>query len=116
MEYLLPTIMLNGTVWPSLFCPREFAELHVWIQQAKGPMLGLGYVVDVSLSSRFNKILELLAGTPDVSNVILFFFVVQCSWFSCLVMVCDSVVIMFCGNIVFMRCCGDYCVYIRCSF
>ena len=85
MEYLLPTVMLNGPVWPSLFCPREFAELHDWVQKAKGPMLGMGYVVDVAWSSRFIKILELLAGTPDVSIVILFFFIVNCSEFSVLV-------------------------------
>ena len=39
-------------------------------------MLGIGYVVDVAWSARFIRILELLAGTPDVSIVILFFLIV----------------------------------------
>ena len=73
MEFLFPTLQLSGPVWPSLFCPREFAELHDWVQQAKGPMLGLGYVVEVTWDPRFLKILELLTGTPDVSIILIIF-------------------------------------------
>ena len=85
MEHLFSTVMLNGPVWPSLFCAREFAEFNDWVQQAKGLMLGMGYVVDVARSSRFIRILELLAGTPDVSIVILFFTIVVCIEISVLV-------------------------------
>ena len=85
MEYLLPTIPLNGPVWLSLFCAREIAELHDWVQQARGPMIGMGYVVVVALSARFFKILELLAGAPDVSIVILVFLIVVRIEFSVLV-------------------------------
>ena len=85
MEHIFPTVMLKGPVWPSLFCAREFAELHDWVQQAKGLMLGMGYVVDVAWSSRFIRILEFPAGTPDVSIVILFFPIVVCIEFSVLV-------------------------------
>ena len=73
MEFLFPTISLNGPVWPALFCPGEYAELVSWVEQARGPILGLGYVMEVDWDPRFLRILEILTGTSDVSIIIFCF-------------------------------------------
>ena len=66
MEFVLPTIALKGPVWHSLFCPGEFAELVDWVHQARSPMLGMGFVLEVNGDPRFLRMLEILTGTPDV--------------------------------------------------
>ena len=67
MEFVLPTLTLNGPVWPSLFCPGDYAELVDWIHQARRPMLWMCYVLDVNWKPRFLRMLQILTGTSDVS-------------------------------------------------
>ena len=67
MEFVFPALTLNGPVWSSLFCPGDYAELVNWVHQARGPMLGMGYVLDVNWDPRFLKLLQVLTDTSDVS-------------------------------------------------
>ena len=69
MEFLFPEVRLNGPVWPSLYCPGEFVELIDWVNQSRGPMLSMGFVVLPVWDPRFVRILEILTGSPDVSSV-----------------------------------------------
>ena len=95
MEFLFPTVQLNGPVWPALFCPSEYAELCDWVKQSQSPLLGLGHVVETRWDPRFKRILEILADSPDVSSI---------SFVSVVCAVCRvCVLVMCCSRVLFGR-------------
>ena len=75
MEFIFPTLSLNGPVWASLFCSGDYAELVNWVHEARGPMLGMGFALDVNWDPRFLRLLQILTGTSDVSISYFYFFI-----------------------------------------
>ena len=65
-EGMIPIVDYGEHVWPAIICENEFVALKQVIADSRRPMLGMSAAIPADLSDRFQTILEIVTGTPQV--------------------------------------------------